>query len=162
MTRDEKEELIRQFEESSDAFDDALELSTDLILYRPFEDAWSIMEQIVHCLDVDMANFHRYRWGITFPGTRVLSFNEVWTEKLNYQASDIGLCLSLIKLIRKFMAAHLRTIIDEDWSEYIYIFGDEGRLNLEEALQRYIDHVGFHRELIDRNIEMFKGEKDKR
>jgi hypothetical protein len=148
MTKDEKRELIEQFEKLSGAFDDVQELSTDLILYRPFEGSWSIVEQIVHCLDVDIANFHRYRWGITNPGTQVLSFNQVWTEKLNYQASDIRMCLNLIKLIRKFMAAHLRTLIDKDWNDYNYIFGDERKLNLEEALQLYIDHVGFHRELI--------------
>jgi hypothetical protein len=60
------------------------------------------------------------------------------------------------------MAAHLRTIADEDWSAYGYILGEERKFNLEEALQLYIDHVGFHRKLIDRNIEIIKITRDKK
>jgi hypothetical protein len=156
MDKEQKYELIRKLEDASSAFDDVLQLSEDIINFRPALDAWSIKEQIVHCLDVDAANFHRYRWAITNPGTKVLSFNRMWTEKLNYQAADIGVSLNIIKLIRKFMAAHFKTIVDMDWNEYFYIFGDERKLNLEQAVQLYIDHVDFHRKLIDRNLEMYR------
>ena len=60
------------------------------------------------------------------------------------------------------MAEHLRTIIDEDWNDYNYIFGEKGKLCLEEALQLYIDHVDFHRKLIDRNIKIFKIKNSKK
>ena len=154
MTKDEKVEAIQSFEELSNAFDDVLDLPESVILYRPFDDAWSIVEQIVHCLDFDMANFHRYRWAIVSPGAKVLSFDSAWTNKLNYQSSDIKLTIDLIKLIRIFMASHLRTIIDDNWKEYKYILGDKN-FNLEDAIKLYIEHVDFHRKLIDRNIEMY-------
>jgi hypothetical protein len=64
MDKERKLALIDKFEDLSYGFDDVLELSDTIIDYKPFPDAWSIKEQIIHCLDFDAANFHRYRWGI--------------------------------------------------------------------------------------------------
>jgi hypothetical protein len=155
MTTDEKLKYIHLFENLSYAFDDVFKLSNDVILFRPFEDAWSIKEQIVHCLEVDMANFHRYRRAIAQPETQILSFDQIWTSALNYQSSDIRSAIDLIKMVRKYMASHLKTIVDNDWTKYAYIHDKKGRINLEEAIKDYIDHVDFHRKLVDRNIEMF-------
>ena len=104
---DEKSMLIQQFQQSSFTFDYVLNLPDKLIHYRPFTDAWSIKEQIVHCLDFDIANFHRYRWSITKPGTKVLSFDGSWTNILNYQSYDLRLTIDLIKMVRKYMSLHL-------------------------------------------------------
>ena len=156
MTTDQKENLIHIFEALSNAFDDVLILSNEILSFRPFEDAWSIKEQIVHCLEVDMANFHRYRRAIAQPETQILSFDQIWTTALDYQSSDIQSTIALIKLTRKYMASHLKTIVSNDWKKYAYIHDRKGRINLEEALKSYIDHVGFHRKLVDRNIEMYR------
>ncbi len=155
MTRNEKVSLIDRFEKLADEFDDVLDLSEDLILFRPFDDAWSIKEQIVHCLEVDMANFHRYRRAIAQPDTQVLSFDQVWTKNLDYQSADLKLTLDLIKMVHIYMAVHLKTIVDDDWTKYAFIHDKYGRINLEEALSQYPYHVSEHRKLIDRNIEMF-------
>ncbi len=155
MTRVEKISLIERFEKLTYEFDDVLESSNELILYRPFEDAWSIKEQIVHCLDVDIANFHRYRRAIAEPDTPILSFDQAWTRNLDYQSSDIKLTLDLLKMVRIYMASHLKTIVDCDWTIYAYIHDKKGRICLEEAISQYSEHVEFHRKLIDRNIELF-------
>ena len=155
MTRNEKISLIERFEKLSYEFDDVLELSNELILFRPFEDAWSIKEQIVHCMEVDIANFHRYRRAIAQPDTPILSFDQVWTRNLDYQLSDLKFTMDLLKMVRIYMACHLKTIVDCDWTKYAYIHDKKGRINLEEALWQYSDHVDFHRKLIDRNIELF-------
>jgi hypothetical protein len=157
MTTDEKIKLIEQFNNLSKAFDDTLNLDRDIILFRPpnMQDPWSIIEQIVHCLDFDIANFHRYRWGIVSPGTIVLSFDGTWTSILDYQSSKLSSAINTIKEARHFMASHLRHIIDADWTKYIYSFGNSQSFNLEAAIQHFINHVGFHRELIDRNIRLY-------
>jgi hypothetical protein len=157
MDRAQKIGLIDEFERMSHAFDDLPGLDGEIVDYRPLPDAWSIREQVIHCLDVDVANFHRYRWGITRPGTRVLSFDQTWTGELHYGASDPDLAVAIIKSVRRFMAGHLRTLLDEDWAGWYYILGENTRLNLEEALRSSIDHVHFHRRLIDRNIGLYGG-----
>lgn len=160
MTRNEKISLIERFEKLSNEFDDTLELANELILFRPFDDAWSIKEQIVHCMEVDIANFHRYRRAIAQPDTPIQPIVQVWTKNLDYQSSDLKLTLDLIKMVRMYMACHLKTIADCDWTKYAYIHDKRGRINLEEALNQYIDHVEDHRKLIDRNIELFNKKDD--
>ena len=155
MTTEKKLTLIEHFYNASKAFDDTLSLDKDVVLFRPFKDAWSIVEQVVHCVDFDVANFHRYRWGIVFPGATVLSFDGSWTSVLDYQASELASAINIIKSVRYFMAAHLKRIADDDWSKYLYRFDDGTSFNLNQALQHFINHVGFHRELIDRNIKLF-------
>jgi hypothetical protein len=156
MNKTEKQYLISRFGELAVTLDPALNQPEDALSFRPFPDAWTIKENIVHCLDFEVANFHRYRWAITNPGTTVLSFDQKWKEMLNYQSADISLCISMIKLIRKFMADHFRLIADDDWTEYSYRFNDEKIFNLEQALQHFNNHMGFHRELIERNIGLFE------
>lgn len=156
MTGEEKSALIEEFRRLSNAFDDTLRLEKEVVLFKPFSDSWSIIEQIVHCVDFDIANFHRYRWGIVSPGTTVLSFDGTWTSVLNYQDSELSSAINTIKAVRHFMASHLKRIVDSDWCKYGYAFGDGKGFNLEEALKHFIGHVSFHRELIDRNINLFK------
>ena len=156
MTVERKMSLVEEFKRLSEAFDDTLQLEKEVVLFRPFSDSWSIIEQIVHCVDFDIANFHRYRWGIVSPGTTVLSFDGTWTSLLDYQASEPSSAIDTIKAVRYFMASHLKSIVDSDWSKYVYKFGDGKGFNLEEALKHFNSHVGFHRELIDRNIRLFK------
>jgi hypothetical protein len=159
MTTEVKLKLIEQFYNASKEFDDTLSLDKDVVLFRPFNDSWSIIEQVVHCVDFDVANFHRYRRGIVSPGTTVLSFDGTWTSMLDYQASELASAIHIIKAVRYFMAFHLKHIVDDDWSKYIYAFNNGTSFNLEEALQHFINHVGFHRELIDRNIKLFSEAK---
>ncbi len=155
MTPASKLALIEQFHHLSHAYDDTLGLAPEVVLFRPFSDAWSIIEQVVHCVDFDIANFHRYRWGVVSPGTTVLSFDVTWTSVLDYQASELSSAIEAIKATRHFMASHLKRIVDSDWSIYGYTFGDGKAFTLEQALQHFIGHVAFHRELIDRNIKLF-------
>ena len=155
MTIENKLRLIEQFYHLSKEFDDTLHFDSDMVLFKPDHDSWSIIEQIVHCVDFDVANFHRYRWGIVLPGTTVLSFDGTWTSILDYQASELSSAINTIKAVRYFMSSHLKHIVDADWSKYVYSFGNGKSFNLEEALQHFINHVGFHRELIDRNIKLF-------
>jgi hypothetical protein len=61
MTTDEKMEAIASFENAAAAFDDVLLLPPASWTFRPFPDAWTTHEHIVHCLEVDAASFHRYR-----------------------------------------------------------------------------------------------------
>ena len=155
MTSGGKKILIDSFEKSADAFDDVLNLQPAVLKYRPFTDAWTIQEQIVHCLDVDAANFHRYRRGIAQPETQVLSFDGIWTTALDYPSHDLAATLSLIKMLRHYMANHLRTLVDRDWKKFAYVHSQYGRIDLETAITHYTDHVRFHRELIDRNLQLW-------
>jgi len=156
MTRQEKSDLIDQFEAGGSAFADTADMSRDLLTFRPFPEAWTIHEQVIHFLESDITAFHRYRRAVAEPDTQVLGYDEeIWTKKLDYHKQDLGLALSLIHVIRQFMASHLRTLVDDDWTAYAYTHSVAGRVNLESFIKTYTDHVRFHRELIDRNMAAF-------
>ena len=160
MTPEEKINLIEKFNNASGDFDYTLKLNNEIIHFRPFEDAWTIIEQLIHCVDFETANFHRYRWAISVPGTKVLSFDgNIWKEALKYMNADMAQAISLIKAVRYFMSTHLRQIVNEDWTKYIYAFSESKSFNLESALKNWADHTGFHKELIDRNIKLFSEQK---
>jgi hypothetical protein len=89
------------------------------------------------------------------PETQVLGFDQVWTPALDYHSHDLGATVTLIKLLRSYMAAHLRTLVDRDWTKLAYIHSSYGRVDLEGWIDSYIDHVRFHRELVDRNIALW-------
>ncbi len=55
MTTESKLALIEVFDNLSNAFDDTLNLEREAVLFRPFSDSWSIIEQVVHCADFDIA-----------------------------------------------------------------------------------------------------------
>jgi DinB superfamily len=162
MDDEEKRTAIEEFSRLAAAFDDTLALPSEVVLFRPFADAWSIVEQVVHCADFDIANFHRYRWGIVSPGTTVLSFDGSWTSRLNYQSTDLSLAIGSIKAVRMLMANHLRQSLGEDWTQPRYAFADGSGFTLEEGVLHYIRHVAFHRELIDRNLSMFGASQESR
>ena len=147
--------VIASFAKGADDFDDVFRLPPAALTFRPFPDAWTIHEHIVHCLEVDAANFHRYRRAIAQPDTHVLSFDQSWTASLDYHRHDLAASVALIKSLRNFMAAHLRTLADRDWHSFAYIHSKYGRIDLECAVQNHIDHVKFHRELIDRNVDLW-------
>ena len=156
MTTSEKLRKIDEYERGAFAFDDTLGMTADVLRFRPFPDAWTIHEQAVHTLEADLAAFHRYRRAVAEPGTKVLGFDEVvWTPTLDYHTHDLGATIGLLKALRAYAAAHLRSIADKDWTAFSYDHNFFGVVGLESWIDSYIDHVRFHRVLIDRNLRLW-------
>ena len=156
MDTKDKLAAIDLYERGGSAFDDLRYLDPELLTFRPFETAWTIHEQVVHFLDSDIASFHRYRTAVAVPGGPVLGYNEeAWTPALGYHGQDLGDTILLIGLLRSYAARHLRTMADRDWTALAYVHDAKGRVDLEHWIMQYIDHVRFHRELIDRNLRLW-------
>ena len=86
MTTEDKKIHVENIIQAADVFDDILTYPRAVFDYRPEEGAWTIHEHVVHCLEVDIANFTRYRLGIVKPGAEIVSMDERWTENLNYSS----------------------------------------------------------------------------
>lgn len=152
----EKNDIISRLTTSVNKYDIILRLSDELNNYKPeIEDSWSNIEHLVHCLDFNIANFHRYRWSIIKPGIVVLPFDSTWCNKLQYNKMKLKIVLDTIKQIRLCMSNHLKLIVSEDWTNYYYRFNENTKYNLEEALLLYINHVDFHVDYINRNIREY-------
>ncbi len=156
MTLKEKKNHVDNILKSNDLFDDLPEIDKELIHHRPCEDSWTIHEHIVHCMEVDIANFTRYRKGIVNPGAEITSMDGSWTEKLNYASIDIRDAIKTIKLVRTVTHSHLSSIIDEDWKEYSFLYDKYGVLDYETVIPVFSNHPIAHRVFIDRNIQQYK------
>lgn len=157
MTTAEKHSQIDRYLSGADAFDDVLTMPVALLTFRPFPGAWTIHEHTVHFLESDIAAFHRYRKAVAEPGGPVIGYDEeAWTSALNYHAMPLAETVAAIKLLRQLAALHLRSIADRNWTAMSYSHSSAGPVNLEQWVVSYIDHVRFHRELIERNKTLFE------
>ena len=158
MNRKEKKNHVENIIKNNNVFDDLLELDRDVLNFRPDlnDNPWTIHEHVIHCLEVDIANFTRYRVGIVKPGTEIISMNDSWTEKLNYQSIDLSTAIQTIKLIRKMTYDHFLSLIDDDWTKYSFFYDKYGDLNFEVFVPVFYRHPVGHREFIDRNIKLWK------
>lgn len=158
MTFSEKHTLIDRYLAGAWAFDDVLSLSPEVLTYRPSPDAWTIHEHVVHFAESDIASVHRYRKAVAEPNGPAVGYDEdAWTANLAYHGTDLKDAIDLIKLLRRFAANHLRTLVDRDWKQIAYTHSSRGRVDLETWFQDYIDHVRFHREYIDERIRQATG-----
>jgi len=128
-----------------------------LTFVPPIEDAWSINDFLVHFLDADISMAFRARSALAEPGRGVPVWDEdAWREKLRYDDQDGLACLALAKGIRAFVSVGLRSFAEEDWSELTIVHPARGKLDLDELINLYDEHVVFHMPLIRRNIEAWK------
>lgn len=156
MTKEEKQNHVENIIKAADIFDDAPALPFETLHFRPDPDRWTIYEHVIHCLDVDIANFTRYRVGIVAPGTEIIGMDGQWTAKLKYETIDLEEAIDTIKLIRKMTYSHFLTLIDDDWTQYSFLYKKYGNLNFETFAPVFFRHPMAHREMIDKLLEEVK------
>lgn len=156
MTEEEKKIHVDNILKSVDLFDDLAELPVETLDFRPSPDRWTIREHLIHCLDVDIANFNRYRAGMIEPGIEIAGMDDRWTERLAYSTLDITDALQTIKLIRKMAHSHMSTIINDDWTAYSILYKKYGVLNFEVFIPVFHKHPTAHREMIDRLLDEWR------
>lgn len=152
MTIEEKKEHVENIIKVADIFDDLYALPEETLHYRPEPDRWTIHEHVIHCLDVDVANFTRYRVGIVAPGTEIIGMDERWTEMLHYETIDLREAIETMKLLRKMTYSHFQKLLDSDWSKYSFLYKKYGNLDFETFVPVFLRHPVTHREMIDKLI----------
>jgi hypothetical protein len=162
MTREKKLELIEDFESGYSIIDEMLEnVGHEELLFVPsIRDAWSINDFLVHFLDADQSLAFRLRTAIAEPGMAVpLWDEEAWHDKLHYETEDGPTCLSLAKGIRAFLAASLRSVLDDDWDGLYIMHPTKGKMNVADLLETYRQHIVFHQPLIRRNMRAWSEQR---
>jgi hypothetical protein len=125
--------------------------------YRPFADAWTVRENIVHLCDAESYIYGRFRKAIAEPGARVDVWDEErWHAVLRYEAVDHLAGLALFQAARLATASLLDQILGEDWSAYHIEHPQRGRMTLEQLMTVFADHDSFHLDLIERDKRLFR------
>ncbi|MBN2656869.1 MAG: DinB family protein [Spirochaetales bacterium] len=150
MTVEEKRLHVDNILEDLHLFDDLIGLPRDVLDFRPSPDRWTIHEHLIHCLDVDVANFTRYRVGIVHPGSEIIGMDDDWTAGLLYETISPEEAIETIKLIRKMTHRHLSAVVDDDWTQYSILYKKYGILDFETFIPVMHKHPKAHREFIDK------------
>jgi hypothetical protein len=140
------------------------DITDDMLVYRPkIEDAWTIKEHIIHLVDSEINGFIRLKSIIAQPGSSCYVMDEnSWTKKIRRKNEDINKYLSVFKLIREMV---FDLLVDEDesnWDTDYFIrryHGETVNVTIEKCLEIYINHLNFHLEYLDRNINESKKDK---
>jgi hypothetical protein len=159
MTHEERISSIAGFESIYGKVDELIEGASDeeLAFVPDLPDAWSINDFLVHFLDADLSLAFRLRSAIAESGAAVPVWDEnAWHDSLAYAAEDGRACLSLAKGLRSFMAVSLRARVEEDWSAFFIEHPSRGKLNLDDLVAMYQEHIVFHLPLIRRNRRAWK------
>ncbi len=135
-------------------------LSAALIDFRPFADAWTIRENVVHLCDAEAYAYARHRKALAEPGALVDMWDEIkFHERLRYGSRDLAAALALYEALRAATAELLGLFAAEDWSGYRIEHARRGPMTLEVLVDFFVDHDRFHLDLIERNKKLSKEKK---
>jgi len=156
MTVEEKKQHVNNILEPLDIFDDLLDLPEEILNFRPSPDRWTIQEHLIHCLDVDVANFTRYRVGIIHPGSDIIGMDDDWTTALQYGIIKPEEAVQTMKLIRKMTHRHLSNLVEDDWTLYSIHYKKYGVLDFETFIPVFYKHPKAHREYMDKLLDEYQ------
>ena len=157
-SKNQKQEKIKEYVASYEVIETLANLDAALLDFRPFEEAWTIRENILHLLDADLNGILRLRKAFAQNGTPIVTYDEEkWTKNLSYTSFEVKPVIGMTKALREMTAQLLTSKIDEDWDSFGYSHPDNGVVSVNRWVDIYIDHVDFHWKLIERNKAAFRG-----
>jgi hypothetical protein len=95
-------------------------LSDELLRHRPEPARWSILEQVVHLSDVEIAVGFRVRAILgAEDGVPIQAFDQdKWQQALNYNSRQLAPTLDAFEAARANNVALYRTLTEAQWNKY--------------------------------------------
>jgi hypothetical protein len=111
------EELIRRFEQSAAAFEDALRNVPETVLDRmPGPGKWTIRQIAAHLADSELVIASRLRWIAAEPGSPLKAFDQdKWAQNLGYERQIPQEAVEAFRSLRQRTARMLRNLPDSVW-----------------------------------------------
>ena len=117
------------------------ELSSDVLLFRPKDDEWCIVEIVLHMADAELAMAWRLRNMLATPGVQLSWFDEnQWSQALDYSRKDIRQALDLFTNLRRSNLELLRFIPRDKWDLYYGVHSLRGRQTISEFVRLEAAH----------------------
>jgi len=151
-----KEQRIQSYVDAYEQIARFLPLSKEQLDFRPFADAWTIRENILHVLDADLNAIVRLKKAFAQNGTPIVTFDEEkWTKHLNYGDFEVEPVVAVDRSLRALAATLLRSKVHEDWTQFFFSHPDNGLVSVDQWVDIHVEHVSFHINLIQRNLKAF-------
>jgi hypothetical protein len=127
------------------------ELSSDVLLFRPKDGGWSIVEIVLHMADAELAMGWRLRNILVTPGVQLSWFDEnQWSQALEYSRKDIRQALDLFSNLRSSNLELLRFIPRDKWDVYYGVHSVRGRQTISEFVSLEAAHDLSHLRQIEK------------
>jgi hypothetical protein len=156
-------ELIVRFAAGPDKLESRLRgLTPEQLHYRPFPDAWTVHEQVVHLADAELNTSVRLRKILAESGVTVeLMDEEKWFAGLDYRSQSLDRSVRLFRLLREISCDLLSRVREPMWEGNWVQHPERGKLTLRDLVEIYAKHADTHIEYIDRNLRLWGQKGDK-
>ena len=131
-----------------------------ILSYRPFDDAWTVHEHIIHVADSELNAFLRLKTILAENGKSTFVIDEdKWVDNLFYNKESIEDYLILFKYIRKVEYNLLCKINSNIYDHNYVIHQNYGKVDIKTWIDWYTSkHIYMHLEYIKRNINIYEKE----
>jgi hypothetical protein len=131
-------------------------LSREQMTYRPFPEAWTIHEHVVHLADSEINGSVRLRKILAESGVAVDVFDqEKWVGSLNYHRQPADRALVVFRLLREISLELLRDVEEARWDANYIVHPERGKVSLREWARIYTEHAEQHLQYIERNLKLW-------
>jgi hypothetical protein len=154
---DEREALIKRYEEGSSKLRDAFaKVPREAWKWRPEPGKWSVYEIVCHAADSEMVAATRIRFLVGSEKPVLQGYDQDrWAQVLDYHESRVELALAAVDVMRAHTVGLLRQTA---WaSEGTH--SESGRYTAEDWLTTYAEHLEKHSRQIDRTLESWRAEQ---
>lgn len=107
---------------------------------RPAPEKWSVLEQVAHMAECEIANSWRYRQILEHSGSDLRGFDQdVWAKLADYSSWRLKEAFETFRLLRENNLRMLERLSESDWEK----FGnhlERGRLTLRELAVQISGH----------------------
>lgn len=136
-------------------------IPAEVFAFRPFEEAWTIQEHLIHLVDNETNSFIRFKTALAEPGKTIFVIDDdKWVEVLDAHRMPVFDYLSLFALLRKLEYDFLIHVPEDGWETSYFTHPSSGAVTLKTWLERIAKHVNSHIEYIDRNLKLWNEAKD--
>ncbi len=157
-TPEERAQKIEMFGNAYAVLTEALQnYPTQMWMYKPAPEAWSIHEIIIHLADSEVNGYVRCRRLIAQPGSDVLGYDQdAWAQKLDYQSQNTDEHLELLRLTRKLTYQLIKNQPLSVYETATIHHSERGWMLFDDWLESYCKHVSQHIEQMNRVYEAWK------
>ena len=145
MTPAERQKLIAQYEHGFEEVQSALDgFSPEQLTAKPIPGKWSACEIVQHLADSEMRAAIRLRQLLAEDRPLIQSYDqELYAERLNYNARDIAPALEAFRAARSTTAQLLAHMTDADWARE-GTHPEHPRYTADNWLEIYAAHAHNH------------------
>ena len=151
-------ELLERYSAAPAALEAKLRgLTREQLAFRPFPDAWTVHEQVVHLADAELNTAVRLRKILAESGVAVdVMDEEKWFAGLNYHGQDLDRAVRLFRLLRETAVDLLSRAREPQWEGNWVMHPERGKVTLRNLIETYARHADTHLGYIDRNLRLWE------